>query len=87
MVLACTSVSASTRVQAASDLTSREPDILAGLSPIIPSEAGTDGGDIVDGFGTFRRPTIFIFRYGPDFAAKFSAKCTDGHGVNDRRDI
>ncbi|CAG8181544.1 unnamed protein product, partial [Penicillium nalgiovense] len=71
----------------ASDLTSREPDFLADLSPMIPSEAGTDGGEIVDGFGTFRRSTIFIFRYGPDYAAKFSAKYTDGHGVNDRRDI
>ena len=41
-------------------------------------EASTDDGGIVDGFGTFRRSPIFIFRYGPDFAAKFSAKYADG---------
>ncbi|KAI3097966.1 hypothetical protein CBS147333_9204 [Penicillium roqueforti] len=56
-----------------SDPASREPDILADLSPIMHCEASTDDGGIVDGFGTFRRSPIFIFRYGPDFAAKFSA--------------
>ncbi|KAF4762581.1 hypothetical protein HAV15_005873 [Penicillium sp. str.  len=57
---------------------SMEPDILADLSPIMHCEASTDDGGIVDGFGTFRRSPIFIFRYGPDFAAKFSAKYADG---------
>lgn len=71
----------------ASDLTSRESDFLADLSPIIYSEAGTDDGGIVDGFGTFWGSAIFIFRYGPDFAAKFNAKYTDGHDINDRRNV
>ncbi|KAJ5481368.1 hypothetical protein N7475_000180 [Penicillium sp. IBT 31633x] len=71
----------------ASDVASREPDFLADLSPIMHSEASTDDGGIVDGFGTFRGSAITIFRHGPDFAAKFSAKYTDGHGVSDRLDI
>ncbi|KAJ5340136.1 hypothetical protein N7541_009260 [Penicillium brevicompactum] len=70
-----------------SDPASREPDILAGLSPIMHGEASTDDGGIVDGFGTFRRSPIFIFRYGPDFAAKFSAKYADGHDINDGRNL
>ncbi|CAG8058616.1 unnamed protein product [Penicillium nalgiovense] len=71
----------------ASDLASREPDILADLSPIMHSEASTDDCGIVDGFGTFRRSPIFSFRYGPDIAAKFSAKYADGHDINDRRNV
>ena len=68
-----------------SDLASREPDILADLSPIMHCEASTDNGGIVDGFGTFRRSPIFIFRYSPDFAAKFSAKYADSHDINNGR--
>ncbi|KAJ5853052.1 hypothetical protein N7534_005595 [Penicillium rubens] len=68
----------------ATGVTSREPDFLADLSPIITTEAGTDDDGIVDGFGTFRGSPIIIFRYGPDFVAKFSAKYTDGHGVSER---
>ncbi|CAI7673173.1 unnamed protein product [Penicillium viridicatum] len=68
----------------ATGVTSREPGFLADLSPIITTEAGTDDGGIVDGFGTFRGSPIIIFRYGPDFVAKFSAKYTDGHGVSER---
>ncbi|KAF4772005.1 hypothetical protein HAV15_011147 [Penicillium sp. str.  len=71
----------------ATGVTSRESGFLADLSPIIPSETGTDDGCIVDGFGTFRGSAIFIFLYGPDFAAKFSAKYADGHDINDRRDV
>jgi hypothetical protein len=67
-----------------SDLASREPDILADLSPIMHSEASTDDGGIVDGYGTFRGSAILIFRYGPEFAAKFSAKYADGNGINGR---
>jgi hypothetical protein len=51
------------------------------------SEASTDDGGIVDGFGTFRRSPISIFRYGPHIAAKFSAKYADGHDINDRRNV
>ncbi|CAG7947290.1 unnamed protein product [Penicillium salamii] len=75
------------RPSIATGVTSRESDFIADLSPIIPSVAGTDDGGIVDGFGTFRGSAICIFRYGPDFAAKFSAKYTDGHAVSDRLDI
>lgn len=70
-----------------SDPASREPDILADLSPIMHCEASTDDSGILDGFGTFRRSPIFIFRYGPDFAAKFSAKYADGHDINDGRNL
>ncbi|CAI7585340.1 unnamed protein product [Penicillium viridicatum] len=70
-----------------SEPASREPDILADLSPIMHCEAGTDDGRIVDGFGTLRRSPIFIFRYGPDFAANFSAKYADGHDINDGRNL
>ncbi|KAF2996347.1 hypothetical protein E8E15_000323 [Penicillium rubens] len=71
----------------ASGFMSREPDFLADLNPIMHSEASTDDDGIVDGFGTFRRSPIFIFRYGPDFAAKFSAKYADGHDINDRENV
>jgi hypothetical protein len=43
--------------------------------------------EVVDGFGIFRRPTIFIFRYGSEFSAKFSAKYTGGYGIKDIRNI
>jgi hypothetical protein len=48
------------------------------------SEASTDDGAIVDGVGAFWRSPISIFRYGPNLAAKFSAKYTDGNGINGR---
>jgi hypothetical protein len=64
-----------------------KPDILTDLSPIIHSEASTVDGVIVDGFGTFWRSPILIFRYGPDNAAKFSAKYADGHDINYRRNL
>jgi hypothetical protein len=48
------------------------------------SEASTDDGGIVDGVGTFWRSPISIFRYGPNFVAKFSAKYTDGNGISGR---
>jgi hypothetical protein len=70
-----------------SDLASREPGFLADLSPTILSEVGKVEDEVVDGFVNFWRPTIFIFRYGSDFAAKFSAKYTDGYGINDMRNI
>ncbi|KAJ5340285.1 hypothetical protein N7541_009409 [Penicillium brevicompactum] len=41
-----------------SDPASREPDILADLSPIMQCEASTDNGEIVDGFGAFGREKI-----------------------------
>ncbi|KAJ5051218.1 hypothetical protein NUH16_003414 [Penicillium rubens] len=68
----------------ATGVTSMEPGFLADLTPIITTETGTDDGGIVDGFGTFRGSPIIIFRYCPDFAAKFSAKYMDGHGVSER---
>ncbi|CAG8359289.1 unnamed protein product [Penicillium salamii] len=71
----------------ASDVVSRESDILGDLSPIMHSEASTVDGGTLDGFGTFRRSPIFIFRYGPDSAAKFSAKYADGRDINDKRNV
>ncbi|CAG8099331.1 unnamed protein product [Penicillium salamii] len=71
----------------ANDRASRDPDILADLSPTMHSEANADDGGIVDGVGTFRRSPLFIFRYGPNIAAKFSAKYADGHDINEGRNV
>ncbi|KAJ5474049.1 hypothetical protein N7475_003615 [Penicillium sp. IBT 31633x] len=70
-----------------SDVASMEPDFLADLSPVMHNEISADNCGIVEGFITFRRSPILIFRYGPKTAAKFSANYAEDHDINARRDI
>jgi hypothetical protein len=64
-----------------------EPDILVYLNPITYSIVNREDGGIIDGYGTFYRLAILIFRYSLDSIAKFSVKYTDSYNINYRRNV